>query len=325
MDGRYCRVEPLDPERHAHDLWSANADDAEGRMWTYLSVGPFAEEAAYRAWLDQVAPGDDPVFYTIVDARIGQAVGLASYLRIDPANGVIEVGHLQFSPRLQRTPAATEAMYLMMRRAFDELGYRRYEWKCDSLNAPSRAAAERYGFRFEGLFRQAVVYKGRNRDTAWFSIVDTEWPAVRDAFQHWLDPANFDTDGRQRHRLSDLRTISSAIFHITTRVQWEQPRTTGVYRGDTLDTEGFIHCSTVTQILGVANRFYRGRHDLVLLHIDPTRVHPEIRYEPPDAPESDRYPHIYGPLNADAVVEVPALEPQADGTFRLPQGMLRWA
>jgi RimJ/RimL family protein N-acetyltransferase len=210
LPGRYCRVEPLDPGRHAGDLFAANQDDAGGRMWTYLSVGPFLDEAAYRAWLDQVAGENDPLFHVIVDAESGQAVGLAAYLRIDPANGAIEVGHLQFSPRLQRTPAASEAMFLMMRRAFDELGYRRYEWKCDSLNAPSRAAAERYGFRFEGVFRQAVVYKGRNRDTAWFSIVDAEWPAVRAAFERWLDPANFDAVGRQRRRLSDLRASGAA-------------------------------------------------------------------------------------------------------------------
>ena len=205
MVGRYCRVEPLDPNRHASDLFRANADDPGG-MWTYLSVGPFEDEASYCAWLSQVAPGDDPLFHAIVDAATGRAVGLAAYLRIDPPNGVVEVGHLQFSPRLQRTRAATEAMYLMMRRAFDELGYRRYEWKCDSLNTPSRSAAERYGFLFEGVFRQAIVYKGRSRDTAWFSIIDSEWPAVSQALQRWLDSANFDAQGRQRARLADLRS-----------------------------------------------------------------------------------------------------------------------
>lgn len=174
-------------------------------MWTYLSVGPFASEATYLGWLKTVAPSEDPLFYAIVDRARGQAAGLASYLRIDPPNGVIEVGHLQFSPLMQRTPVATEAMYLMMRRAFEELGYRRYEWKCDALNAPSRAAALRYGFRFEGIFRQAVVYKGRSRDTAWFSILDREWPAIKDAFERWLDPANFDAEGHQRARLADLR------------------------------------------------------------------------------------------------------------------------
>jgi RimJ/RimL family protein N-acetyltransferase len=207
MAGRYCRVEPLDPARHGAALYAANSADGDGRMWTYLSVGPFADEASYRAWLEQVAPEEDPHFHAIVDTREGKAVGLAAYMRIDPGNGVIEVGHLHFSPSLQRTPAATEAMYLMMRRGFDELGYRRYEWKCDSLNARSRAAAERYGFQFEGLFRQAVVYKGRSRDTAWYSIVDTEWPAVKNAFERWLDPANFDATGRQRARLSDLREL----------------------------------------------------------------------------------------------------------------------
>jgi RimJ/RimL family protein N-acetyltransferase len=202
--GRFCRLEPLDPARHGPDLYAANADD-DGRMWTYLPVGPFDGEAPYRAWLDAVAGGDDPLFHAVVDVAGGRAVGLASYLRIDPPNGAIEIGHLQFSPRLQRTPAATEATFLLIRRAFDELGYRRLEWKCDSCNAPSRAAAERLGFRFEGLFRQAVVYKGRNRDTAWFSIVDAEWPAVRAACERWLDASNFDPAGRQRTRLADLR------------------------------------------------------------------------------------------------------------------------
>jgi RimJ/RimL family protein N-acetyltransferase len=205
MAGRYCRVETLDPARHGHDLWLANGDDTSGAMWTYLSVGPFADEASYHAWLATAAASEDPLFHAIVDVHTGAAVGIAAYLRIDPANGVIEVGHLQFSPRLQRTPAATEAMYLMARRALDELGYRRYEWKCDSLNVPSRAAAERYGFQYEGIFRQAIVYRGRNRDTTWFALVDGDWPAVRDAFERWLDPANFDGEGRQRRRLADVR------------------------------------------------------------------------------------------------------------------------
>ena len=143
---------------------------------------------------------DDPLWHTVISAETGKAVGVATLMRIDPTNGVIEVGNINFSPLLQRTPAATESMFLMMRRAFDELGYRRYEWKCDSLNAPSRAAAERYGFRYEGLFRQALVYKGRNRDTAWFSITDDEWPAVKAAFEAWLDPANFAADGSQRQK-----------------------------------------------------------------------------------------------------------------------------
>jgi len=170
-------------------------------MWTYLFSGPFATEAAYHQWLAAREHSEDPLFFAVVDGATGRATGLASYLRIDPPHGVIEVGHIAFSPPLQRTPAATEAMHLMMKNVFD-LGYRRYEWKCDSLNAPSRRAAERLGFRFEGIFRQAVVYKGRNRDTAWYSIIDAEWPALKTAFERWLDPANFDAGGRQQSSLT---------------------------------------------------------------------------------------------------------------------------
>jgi RimJ/RimL family protein N-acetyltransferase len=203
MAGRFCRVEPLDPARHGADLWVANSLDKEGRNFTYLSGGPFATREAYFEWLNGFCRGDDPLFHAIVDAASGKAVGVASFMRIDPRNGVIEVGHINLSPLLQRRPAATEAMYLMMKRAF-ELGYRRYEWKCDSLNAPSRAAAQRLGFSFEGIFRQAIVYKGRSRDTAWYSVIDGEWPALRAAFERWLEPANFDADGRQRVALSSL-------------------------------------------------------------------------------------------------------------------------
>ncbi len=203
MEGRFCRVEPLDPDRHGADLYAANALDKDGRNFTYLSGGPFATRDAYFEWLNGFCRGDDPLFHAIVDHASGKAVGVASFMRIDPGNGVIEVGHINYSPLLQRKPAATEAMYLMMKRAF-ELGYRRYEWKCDSLNAPSRAAAQRLGLSYEGLFRQALVYKGRTRDTAWYSIIDGEWPALRAAFERWLDPANFDAQGNQRVSLSSL-------------------------------------------------------------------------------------------------------------------------
>ena len=205
MVGRFCRVEPLIPADHAADLYEANRADADRRNWTYLGVDGFTELAPYRAWLDKMAAGSDPMFHAIVDLATGRAIGIASYLRIDPANGVIEVGHINYSPLLQRTPAATEAMFLMMRRAFDELGYRRYEWKCDDRNLPSRAAARRLGFTYEGTFRQALVYKDRNRDTAWFSIVDGEWPEVKAAFERWLTPENFDADGRQRQSLAARR------------------------------------------------------------------------------------------------------------------------
>jgi len=210
MVGRLCRVESLDPVRHGTDLFAANQLDVEGRNWTYLSVGPFADFAAYRAWLDKVAAEADPMFHAIIDLATAKAVGVAAYMRIVPAHGVIEVGHINYSPLLQRKPAATEAMYLMMRRVFDELGYRRYEWKCDALNAPSRAAALRLGFQYEGHFRQAVVNKGRNRDTLWFSIIDGEWPALKRAFETWLAPENFDEAGRQRRGLGELTRAARA-------------------------------------------------------------------------------------------------------------------
>ena len=200
LEGRYGRLEPLDAERHAADLHAAYSQDADGRMWTYLFSGPFASAGEYRDWVEARQASTDPLFFAVVDGASGRAAGVASYLRIDPANGVVEVGHLAFAPQLQRTRVATEAMYLMMKHAF-ELGYRRYEWKCDALNAPSRRAAERLGFTFEGIFRQAIVYKGRNRDTAWYSVIDSEWPVLETAFRAWLDPANFDDEGRQRRRL----------------------------------------------------------------------------------------------------------------------------
>ena len=201
MAGHYCRVETIDPARHAADLHEANGADGENRIWTYLPYGPFAALDDYRAWMDADCRGDDPLFQAVVDNASGKAVGVASYLRINPAAGSIEVGHINYSPALQKTPAATEAMYLMMKRVFD-LGYRRYEWKCDARNAGSKAAAQRLGLSYEGVFRQATVYKGRNRDTAWYAAIDSEWPALRDAFEGWLDPANFDDDGGQRRSLS---------------------------------------------------------------------------------------------------------------------------
>jgi RimJ/RimL family protein N-acetyltransferase len=203
MIGRSCRVEPLDPARHGAQLHAAHLLDRDGRNWTYLPYGPFATQADYQRWLDGVAASSDPMFHAIVDLASGEAVGVASYLRIDPPAGSIEVGHINYSPKLQRTIAATEAMYLMMKRAF-ELGYRRYEWKCHALNAPSRRAAQRFGFSYEGIFRQARVDKGRNRDTAWYAAIDREWPALDAAFRRWLDPANFDEQGQQRTSLGAL-------------------------------------------------------------------------------------------------------------------------
>ena len=205
MVGRFCRVEPLQVEQHSAELFAANSLDTEGRMWTYLNCGPFATLSEYQRWTRVTCGGEDPLFHAIIDMATGRAVGIASYLRIAPGAGSIEVGHVAFSPLLQRQPAATEVMFLLMQRAF-ALGYRRCEWKCDALNAPSRAAAQRLGFTFEGVFRQALVYKGRNRDTAWFSIIDREWPALEEAFTRWLDPTNFDAQGQQRQRLGELHT-----------------------------------------------------------------------------------------------------------------------
>jgi RimJ/RimL family protein N-acetyltransferase len=205
IEGRYARIERLDAVRHAGELFEANAPDVAGRNWTYLFDEKPATREAYHAWVAGASSTQDPFFHAIVDRRTGRAAGVAAFMRIDRAHGVIEVGHINFSPPLQRTRAATEAIFLLMRRAFDELGYRRFEWKCDSLNAPSRAAALRFGFTFEGIFRQAVIYKGRSRDTAWYSIIDKEWPAVQTAFERWLDPANFEADGRQLRRLQDLQ------------------------------------------------------------------------------------------------------------------------
>jgi RimJ/RimL family protein N-acetyltransferase len=203
LEGAWARLERLDPDRHAAALHAANALETTGANWTYLPVGPFDALAPYDAWLRAMAAKDDPYFFTVVERATGQPVGVASYLRIDPAAGSIEVGHINFSPLAQRTSVATEAMFLMMRHAF-ALGYRRYEWKCDALNAPSRKAADRLGFTYEGTFRQATVYKGRSRDTAWYSMLDGEFPALERAFQAWLAPDNRDADGRQRRRLADL-------------------------------------------------------------------------------------------------------------------------
>ena len=201
MQGRFAALEPLDVGHHAEDLFQANRLDTDGRNWTYLNANSFDDLETYKAWLASSCLGDDPLFFAVIDLKTKKAVGVASYMRIDPKNGVIEVGSINYSPALQRTAAGTEAMYLMMKRAFDELGYRRYEWKCDDLNAPSKRAAMRYGFTFEGIFRQAIVTKGRNRDTAWFSIIDKDWPAIKTAFEAWLSAKNLSDDGQQEKAL----------------------------------------------------------------------------------------------------------------------------
>jgi len=203
LTGSLCRLEQLNAESHAADLFEAFGLDAIGSLWTYMPHGPFESVDEYRAWVKKVQGQQDPMFYAIIDGQTNKAVGIASYLRIDPRASSIEVGWLTFSPLMQQKPIGTEAMYLMMKNAF-KLGYRRYEWKCNALNAPSIRAAARLGMSFEGVFRQATSVKGHNRDTAWFSILDTEWPKARSAFETWLAADNFDEAGNQNLRLSAL-------------------------------------------------------------------------------------------------------------------------
>lgn len=200
MSGRTVTLEPLTVERHAAALW--HAVDGHDEVWTYLADGPYRSEADLAAALKEKESSATAVFLGIMPKTVGAVKGYASYMRMDPANGVIEVGNILLSPSLQRTVAATEAMYLMARHVFEDLGYRRYEWKCNANNEPSRRAALRLGFTFEGIFRQHMVIKGRNRDTAWYSMLDSEWPTRKAAFESWLDPANFDDDGRQKNRLT---------------------------------------------------------------------------------------------------------------------------
>jgi RimJ/RimL family protein N-acetyltransferase len=207
--GLRCRLEALDADLHAAALHAAYGENRDGRNWTYLPYGPFETEREYVDLVRGLLTLGEPCFFAIVDASSGAPVGVASYLRAFPAMGSIEVGHLSYSPALQQTPTSTEAMYLMMRRAFEDWGYRRYEWKCDSLNAPSCAAAQRLGFRFEGVFHNHVVAKNRNRDTAWFAITDDEWPGIRVAMESWLAPGNFDDSGAQRARLADFMPASA--------------------------------------------------------------------------------------------------------------------
>lgn len=202
LKGDFCSLEPLEI-KHAESLFASFNLDTEGRNWTYLPYGPFDSLASLSSWIEKDCLGSDPLFFAIIERTSGKAVGITSYLRITPNSGSIEVGHINYSPLLQRTPAATEAMYLMMSKAF-ELGYRRYEWKCDTLNAPSRATAQRLGFSFEGIFRQATVVKGRNRDTSWYAITDSDWLELKKVYLQWLSPANFNELGNQKSRLSDL-------------------------------------------------------------------------------------------------------------------------
>ena len=205
ISGSWCRVEVLDAEKHKKDLFNAYLKNHDYSDWTYLQDGPFDSIEEFECWLKQAITGNDPVFYAIIDLKTEKATGICAYLRIQPLVGVIELGKIHFTPLLKKTTMATEAMYLMMRRAFDELCYRRCEWKCDALNAASRKTALRLGFTFEGIFRQALVYKGRNRDTAWYSTLDKNWPKLKKSFEIWLRPENFNSQGEQQKSLSEIR------------------------------------------------------------------------------------------------------------------------
>jgi RimJ/RimL family protein N-acetyltransferase/GNAT superfamily N-acetyltransferase len=204
LEGRFVRLEPLDPARHGDTLFEAVSGPEAEALHRYLPERPPADRTAFQPWLDRAAASEDPLYSAAVDPRTGRGEGRLTFLRIEPAHGVVETGHILFGPRLARTPAATEAIYLQARHAFGDLGYRRFEWKCNDRNEPSKRAAVRFGFSFEGLFRQHMVVKGENRDTAWFAMLDRDWPARRRTFERWLDPANFDEAGRQRLSLTTL-------------------------------------------------------------------------------------------------------------------------
>lgn len=209
-NGRHGRLEKIVDETRFGELYEAFAADAEGAIWAWLPYGPFADRAAFENFARTTYLGGEPVFYAIIPKATGTAAGVAALMRTDTQNGVTEIGHVCLSPALQRTAAATEAFSLFMAYVFDTLGYRRFEWKCNDANAPSKRAAERLGFTWEGLFRQHLIVKGRNRDTAWYAILDGDWPQLRVAFAAWLDPSNDDGTGRQRLSLSEIRTRSAA-------------------------------------------------------------------------------------------------------------------
>jgi len=203
--GQYCKLEALNIDAHGAALFDVFSQDKEYKNWTYLPYGPFESVESYKLWLKNTSNGSDLIFYVVVNQKNGEVLGIVSYLSINPKHGVIEIGHVHFSSKLQKTPIATEAIFLMIQYVFDEAGYRRCEWKCNALNESSKNAALRFGFSFEGVFRQALVVKGRNRDTAWYSILDSEWPEIRKAFILWLQPENFDKAGKQKVNLKSFR------------------------------------------------------------------------------------------------------------------------
>ncbi|MEZ5855907.1 MAG: GNAT family protein [Hyphomicrobiaceae bacterium] len=204
LDGRFCRLEPIDPTRHADDLFAASTPPDAARRFRYLFDPVVTSKADMDQWLAAAVKSDDPLVFAVIDKRSGRCEGRQTLMRITAAHRTIEIGNIYWGPAISQTPVTTEANYLFAKYVFDDLGYRRYEWKCDALNAPSRRAAERFGFTYEGLFRRAVINKGRTRDTTWFAMIDEEWPALKAAYETWLSPTNFDADGRQKQRLGDL-------------------------------------------------------------------------------------------------------------------------
>jgi RimJ/RimL family protein N-acetyltransferase len=209
LEGRHVKIVPLDAAAHLQALYEGSCGPEREPLWRYLFNGPYTSAAEFAWWLAGRERLEDPLFFTILDAASGDPAGYCSLMRIEPLHRVVEVGNILYLPRLQRTVGATEAMYLLARYVFETLEYRRYEWKCDALNAPSRHAALRYGFTFEGIFRQHMIVKGKNRDTAWYAMLDSEWAARKQAFEQWLDPANFSADGRQKSSLAELRAGES--------------------------------------------------------------------------------------------------------------------
>ena len=205
IEGRFVRLERLDAARHAEGLFEASATVEADQKFRWLPEAPPSDREAFRQWVGKVAASEDPLFYAVIDKASGKVAGRQTLMRMDAANGVIEIGNIYWGPLMSRQPGATEALYLFARHVFDDLGYRRFEWKCNDDNLPSKVAAARFGFTAEGVFRQHLVVKGLNRDTAWFSIIDKEWPALRRAYEGWLSPANFDAEGRQKQRLEDFR------------------------------------------------------------------------------------------------------------------------
>ena len=210
LEGRYVRLEPLNAARHGDGLYAASSVADAGGRFAWLPETPPQSRAEFQAWLDKAEASEDPLYFAIIDQASGEVVGRQTFLRIDPANGAIEIGHIYWGPKMARTRGATEAQFLFAQYVLGELGYRRYEWKCNNRNLPSKRAAERFGFRFEGIFRQHMIVKGENRDTAWYAMIDKEWPALARAYNAWLDPNNFDTEGRQIRRLEDLREAFGA-------------------------------------------------------------------------------------------------------------------